>query len=187
MQHHGFEVATPSLLRAGSEALTLPTAALQETCSLNGTTVFATLTERSEESRVRLSQLAASLVRTSSAWPRHPWEAHRLIAMFELLPSLYLQAKGAVTPKWRSFDEARYDFGDSWWPYDVLRDVRQIWPRLRRRSLERAAYAVRNPWVAVAVWRRAPVRLPAAVDELLTDGLLHDLRSLATTMRDGVS
>jgi hypothetical protein len=186
MQHHGFEVVTPTLLRAGSEALALPAAALQNTRSLNGRTVSATVADRKEQSRVGLSQLAGSLERTN-AWPGHPWVVHRLVAMFELLPSLYLQAKGAVIPKWRSFDAARGDFGGSWWPYDVLRDVRLAWPRLRRPALEWAASTVRNPWVAVAAWRRAPVRLPAPVDELLSDRLLDGLRRLATTMEERVS
>jgi hypothetical protein len=186
MQHHGFEVATPTLLRAASEALALPLSALEETRSLNGMTVAATLEERREQSRVGLAQLLASFERTRR-WPGHPWEAHRLVAMFELVPSLYLQARGAVIPKWRSFDEARNEFAGSWWPYDVLRDVRQVWPRLRRENLERAASAVRNPWVAVALWRRAPARLPAPVGELLTDRLLESLRSLVATMKERAS
>jgi hypothetical protein len=182
MQHHGFEVATPKLLRAGSESLALPMAALQETSSLNGRGVSAILEARNERIRTGFFQLAASLVRMN-AWPRHPWEAHRLVAMFELLPTLYLQARGAEIPKWRSFEEARGQFADSWWPYDVLQEVRRTWPRLRRRNLERAACTVRNPWAAVAVWRRGPARLPAAVDDLMTEPLLEGLRSLAATMR----
>jgi hypothetical protein len=104
--------------------------------------------------------------------------------MFELLPSLYFQVRGAAVPKWRSFDEGRDEFGDIWWPYDVLREVRQIWPRLPRRSLEQAANIARNPWVPVAAWRRVPARLHGPVEELLTDRLLCGLRSLTTTMRE---
>src|SRR5207253_10629270 len=116
--------------------------------------------------------------------PRHSWEAHRIVAMFELLPSLYLQARGAVIPKWRSFDEARDEFSSAWWPYDVLHDVRRAWPRIRSRNLERAASAVRNPWVAVAAWRRAPGRLPQPIDQLLTDRLLDGLPTLAAKMTE---
>jgi hypothetical protein len=186
MQHHGFEVVTPTLLRAGSEALALPLAALQETSSLKGRTVSATLTDRNERVKVGFARLADSLARTR-AWPRHPWEKHRLVAMFELLPTLYLQAKGRAITKWQSFDEARDEFHGRWWPYDALELVRREWPRLRRRNLEWAATAVRNPWVAVAAWRRAPSRTPAPVDQLLTPGLLDGLLSLAATMRQRAS
>jgi hypothetical protein len=186
MQHHGFEVATPTLLRAASESLALPLSALQETRSLSGRAIPATVTDRTDQSRVSFSQLATSVER-ARVWPGHPWEAHRLVAMFELLPSLYLQVRGAVVPKWRSFDEGRDEFGAIWWPYDVLREVRQVWPRLRHRSLEQAANVARNPWVPIAAWRRVPARLPGPVDELLTDRLLGALRSLAATMRERAS
>jgi hypothetical protein len=182
MQHHGFDVATPTLLKAGTEALGLPLAALDKTCSLNGRTVSAVLEDRKERAGIGLSQLAASLDQTN-AWPRHPWKAHRIVAMIELLPALYLQARGAAIPKWRSFEVARNDFREAWWPYDVLHEVRQVWPRLRRRNLERSARLLRNPWVTVAGWCRGPARLPAPVDELLTDALLEGLKSLAATMQ----
>jgi hypothetical protein len=185
MQHHGFEVATPTLLKAGSEALALPVAALQETCSLNARTVSATLEDRNGRNE-GLSRLAEELERTKD-WPSHPWDAHRLVAMFELLPTLYLQATGRAVPKWRSFEEARNEFHGRWWPYDVLQDVRQRWPRLHRPNLERAASVARNPWVAVAAWRRAPSRTPVPIDEVLTAGLLDGLRSLAATMKERAS
>ena len=152
---------------------------------MSGSAISATVTDRADQSRAAFSQLLASVERTR--WPRHPWEAHRLVAMFELLPSLYLQVRGAAVPKWRSFDEGRDEFGSAWWPYDVLREVRQVWPRLRHRSLEQAANVARNPWVPIAAWRRVPARLPGPVDELLTDRLLGALRSLAATMRERAS
>jgi hypothetical protein len=186
MQHHGFEVVTPTLLRAGTEALALPLVALQETSSLKGRIVPATLKNRNERVNVGFAQLADSLARTRT-WPRHPWETHRLVSMFELVPTLYLQATGRVIPKWRSFDEVRDEFQDRWWPYDVLEDVRRHWPRVRRRNLERAVTAVRNPWIAVAAWRHAPSRRPAPLDDLLTAGLLDGLLSLVATMREQAS
>jgi hypothetical protein len=186
MQHHGFEVATPTLLKAGTEALALPTMALKETCSLKGMSTGAALTDRRDQARVAFSELASSLERTT-AWPRHPWETHRLVAMFELLPTFYLQAKGAAVEKWRSFEVGRAEFAHLWWPYEVLQNVRQAWPRMRFPYLERAGSVVRNPWVVVAAWRQAPLSPPPPADALLTDQLLDGLRTLVARMREQAS
>ena len=181
MQHHGFEVATPKLLQTASEALALPATALADTSSLYGRTVRATLSNGSERGREPLMALIRSLVSVPS-WPGHVWKAHRLIAMFELLPVLYLQCRGESVPKWQSFDEVRNEFPDSWWPYDVLNEVRLAWPRTRRRRVELAAALARNPWVAVAAWRRLPARVPEQVRPLLTHRVLEGLRKLARAM-----
>jgi hypothetical protein len=180
MQHHGFDVATPRLLEQAEEALGLPEVALANTRSLKGAGVTAAFAAP-VASGSALASMAGKLGR-SVTWPRHPWEAHRQIAMFELLPSLYLQARGVLIPKRSSFEEARGDFGDRWWPYDVLAEVRRAWPRSRRPILEGAALALRNPWAAVAAWRRLPISIPAPVRPLLTPSLLRDLRSLAQSM-----
>lgn len=181
MQHHGFEVATPKLLRQASAALALPAAALHETRSLNGRTLSAWLTDDTDQGREAFVSLVRQLLNVH-AWPQHVWKAHRLIAMFELLPVLYLQALGRATPKRLSFDEAREEFASAWWPYDVLNEVRLSWPRRRRRALEFTAAIARNPWKAVAAWRRLPARLPDPVHPLLTDHALEGLQALAQTM-----
>ena len=116
------------------------------------------------------------------AWPGHPWSVHRVVSMFELLPALYLQARGATTPKWRSFQEASADFGREWWPYEVLADVRDRWPRAARPGLTRAALALRNPWLAVALWRRLPEEAPEPVRASLDERLLEGLQRLAHEM-----
>jgi hypothetical protein len=184
MQHHGFEVASPRLLRQADEALGLPAVALSETASLRGTLVSASLAG-TRASASRLNQAATSLGRLRT-WPVHPWEVHRHVAMFELLPALYLQARGTSVSKARSFEEARSGFGDDWWPYDVLADVRRLWPRMRWPPLEWSAAALRNPWVAVAAWRRLPATLPAPIRPLLTPKLLEGLQSLAASMLERV-
>jgi len=180
MQHHGFEVATPKLLRQAEEALGLPAIALAQTASLNGTAVTATfLGTKANRSGF---DLMAKYLRRLPTWPSHPWEAHRHVAMFELLPVLYLQARGASVPKARSFEEARSDLSSEWWPYEVLAEVRHRWPRVRRPLLECAAAAVRNPWAAVAAWRRLPAALPAPVRSVLTPRLLEGLQSVVDAM-----
>jgi hypothetical protein len=181
MQHHGFEVATPKLLRAASEALALPAPALVETSSLCGRSVPAAVSNGFGRGREPVEALVRQLVRVR-AWPRHVWNAHRLIAMFELLPVVYLQSRGRSVAKWQSFDEARKEFPDSWWPYETLNEVRLTWPRTRRRPLEISAALARNPWAAIAAWRRLPGRLPEQVLPLLTERALEGLRTLARAM-----
>jgi hypothetical protein len=185
MQHHGFEVATPKLLQVASEALALPTPALVKTCSLYGRPVAAVLADVSGQGRAPLEALVRQLVSVRS-WPRHAWKAHRLTAMFELLPVLYLQSRGRPVPKWQSFHEARKEFPSSWWPYEVLNEVRLTWPRTRLRTLEVAATLARNPWAAIAVWRRFPGRLPEPLRPLLTHRVLDGLHALARTMSEQV-
>jgi predicted nucleotidyltransferase len=183
MQHHGFEVVTPKLLELAGDALDLPAAALAQSRSLGGTPVQAHVDDRDAalRARARLQALAASLSATA-AWPPHPWRLHRIVSMFELLPALYLQALGRPVPKWLSFAEARQAFPRTWWPYDVLREVREVWPRRERRPLALAATWLRNPWPAVAGWARlpsAPARAPA---RLLSPPCLAGLQVLAAQM-----
>jgi hypothetical protein len=181
MQHHGFEVATPKLLRAVCRAVALPPAALAETRSLYGRVVPASLLKGSASSRDPMETLVHQLGSVRS-WPGHVWNLHRTIAMFELLPTLYLQNRGRSVPKWQSFHEARKEFRDSWWPYDVLNEIRLSWPRRKRRTLEAGATVLRNPWVAIAGWRRLPGRPPEEVLPLLTEPALEGLRTLARKM-----
>jgi hypothetical protein len=183
MQHHGFEVATPKLLRTAHHALALPPAALAETCSLYGRVVRASLSNGSASGRDPMETLVHHLVSVRS-WPGHVWNVHRTIAMFELLPTLYLQNRGRSVPKWQSFDEARKEFQGSWWPYDVLNEIRLSWPRRKRRTLEAGAAVLRNPWAAIAGWRRLPGRPPEQVRPLLTEPALEGLRTLARAMAE---
>jgi hypothetical protein len=102
--------------------------------------------------------------------------------MFELLPTLYLQSRHKVVPKASSFVEARADFAESWWPYDVLNEIRTVWPRTRRPLIEAGASLTRNPWTAIAAWRRLPSSVPESVRPFLTPRLLDGLQALARGM-----
>ena len=168
MQHHGFEVATPKLLLDGSDALALPPAALQDTRSLNGAGAIARLADGADPSKRSLAALVRTLAAVH-AWPRHPWKAHGVVSMFELLPTLYLQSKTAPVPKRQSFEEARPEF-------------RAAWPRRRLPRLEHACAFARNPWVALAGWRRLPEPMPRDIQPLLTQRLLEGLQALAAQM-----
>jgi putative nucleotidyltransferase DUF294 len=180
MQHHGFEVVTPRLLLQAGEALALPPVALSETSSVNGARVTARFAAWSRHAP-SFDPLCGSL-RHLTSWPAHPWDAHRYVAMFELLPTLYLQRRAVACPKWRSFQVAHAEFGNDWWPYETLAEVRRVWPRMRRPILERSAAIVRNPWPVVAAWRRMPGSLPKPVRPLLTPHLLEGLQALVTSM-----
>ena len=179
MQHHGFQVVTPKLLAQAAAALGLPAVAVSETRSLNGSGHRAHFERRDASS---FDVLAASLARLHT-WPAHPWEVHRHVAMFELLPVAYLQRRGMRVPKWRSFGAARSEFGGEWWPYDVLREVRESWPRLPRPMLDLGSALARNPWTALAAWRRLPASLPDPVRPLLTPKLLEGLQNVVRLMQ----
>jgi hypothetical protein len=182
MQHHGFEVVTPKLLRQANDALAMPAPALSETRSLGGRAVDATFgPDGTDATRGRLSDLVTSTVAVST-WPRHAWQLHHRVSMFELLPTLYLQALGHVVPKWRSFEEARGHFGDAYWPYDVLRKVREAWVRTAPPTLRTAVTALRNPWLAIAGWSRLPAQGPNPARSLLSAECLAALRHLALEM-----
>lgn len=185
MQHHGFEVATPKLLRRADTALALPEVALAHAKSLSGTQIECCFEGNGAAADPgTLNGLAGHLAEIQR-WPRHPWRLHRLIAMFEILPVLYLQSRGRMIPKRHSFAEAGREFRESWWPYDVLNEVRAIWPRERRPILEASAAVVRNPWVAVAAWRRLPVSPAREVQSLLSEQCLDALRALAGHIAQG--
>jgi hypothetical protein len=184
MQHHAFEVATPKLLAQADDAIAMPAVAFDQASSLRGAGADASFSpEPPEHTRGRLAQLLADL-QTVETWPQHPWRLHGLVAMWELAPALYVQALGEPVAKALSFERARADFGDAWWPYDVLRQVREQWVRSRQPMFVAASRALRNPWIAVAVRIRTPVagRQPAA--RLLTDESLDGLRGLAREMME---
>jgi hypothetical protein len=183
MQHHGFDVSTPRLLTRATEALGLPAVALTETCSLRGTVVNAFLTNSLPDDANNLRRLSESL-RALASWPSHPWRAHRAIAMFELLPTLYLQARDVWVPKSMSFAEVGRQFETAWWPYEVLEEIRRRWPRRRYRRLDSAVYVLRNPWAGVAVWRHLPEVIPKEVHALLTPGLLTGLHSVMRRLQE---
>jgi hypothetical protein len=182
MQHHGFDVATTTLLYSTNDALALPPPALAATSSLNGTVVHAAFSDERRESAFRRLASLALAVQRPTKWPSHPWRAHGLVAMFELLPVVYLQACGVSVSKASSFEQARTEFGAAWWPYDTLAEVRSSWPRCRRPGLEMTSAALRNPWDAVAVWRRLPASVPRRVAELLSDRCLAALQALTRSM-----
>jgi hypothetical protein len=178
MQHHGFDVATRKLLGDTSEALALPAAALADTRSLKGLGVAGfSGTKTRTAAKGRLRELADHL-ETRSDWPRHAAQTHGFVAMFELVPVLFLQACGVSVPKAESFEEARTVFGRSWWPYDVLRDIRLLWPKERHLGLQAMCQIVRNPWAAVTLWHRLPVKAPASVRPLLSGRCLVALQTL---------
>jgi hypothetical protein len=181
MQHHGFLVATPRMLRDASTALGLPAEAIETTSSLFGRPSEARFEPENGGASERFRALARSLRRTVS-WPDHPWELHRTVAMFELAPALYVQATGRPCAKHESFDLARETFPGRWRPYDLLDQVRRSWPREPRPALEYAASALRNPWTAVALWRRLPSPVPSSVAASLTDECLRGLQHIVASM-----
>jgi nucleotidyltransferase-like protein len=185
LQHHGFLVATPSLLRDASSALRLPAEAVEQTVSLFGRSTPAAFGEHWRDSASTFGALARSLL-TTSEWPRHPWYLHQTVARFELVPALYLQARGRSCAKHESFDLACEDFPDEWHPYVQLERVRQEWPREARHAVQLAASVVRNPWTAVAVWRRVPASVPHPAARVLDDRCLADLHVLVRAMLDRV-
>ena len=187
MQHHGFEVATPRLLASATDALALPRVALNETRSLRGRSVMARFAVADTAAQGdQLRELATALLGIES-WPRHRWHAHRLVSMFELLPAVYLQARGEQVPKWQSFARAEGDFGRAWWPYEALREVRSGWPSIQGTGLRVAGSAFRNPWLAVAARSRLPARIPEPVSRLLTADCLRGLQGVARRMLEGNS
>lgn len=182
MQHHGFEVVTPTLLRDAAGALDMPAEAFAETRSLFGRPVGALFGgEPATAPKQTLRHLVAT-VASASRWPSHPWHLHRLISMFELLPAVFLQSCGKNTTKAASFDEGRRLFGERWWPYDALADVRELWPEQRRPTLHAAMTCSRNPWVAVAAWTRLPARAPRDASRRLSRECLVGLQELAGSM-----
>lgn len=181
LQHHGFHVVTPALLAHGAAALRLPAEALESTASLFARPTRVTFGAAQAAPGAAFRALARTLLQIES-WPRHAWHAHRTVAMFELAPALYLQARGHPCAKHRSYELARADFPEEWLAYDVLREVRALWPRQPRPALRRTAAALRNPWTAVAVWRRLPARVPTAIAALLDDECLQGLQRLIRSM-----
>ncbi len=187
MQHHAFEVATPSLLRDGAAALSLPPQALEQAATLLGRGCDAAFGSwLTRDARAQLDAMIDQLTRLR-AWPAHPWLVHRLLSMFELVPALFLQSCGQAVAKWRSFDLARERIGEAWRPYDTLLEVRERWPRRRYGTLRALLRICPNPWVAMAVWRRAPVALAGEIAELLTPAVLADLHRVLGVMRDATA
>lgn len=182
MQHHGFLVTTPDLL-AHPDALGLPPEALRMTASLFGESIDTSAGRPDPGSAFRRH---AAVLQAVTAWPRHEWAVHRLVAEFELAPALYLQATGRLSAKHESFAIARGDFGDIWAPYDVLERVRRVWPRRRELGLQGLARVLRNPWAAVAVRRRLPAPRSRAVSSLLDERCLVELQLLVRRMSERV-
>lgn len=181
MQHHGFEIVTPRLLDDAATALALPAEAVGESRSLFGRPVDARFVEPGPGRAAGLRHLASGLA-CVDRWPSHPWKLHRVVAMFELAPTLYLQSTGRSTPKSLSFAQARAEFPSLWRPYDVLDELRRQWPRIRRPGLELAMKALRNPWDAVAGWSRLPTPPPSQARELLDAHCLRELQTLMLAM-----
>ena len=185
MQHHGFEVVTPALLSSAASALQLPAEALAHTATLLGRSTPAAFDHpAANDARARFELLARQLgsVRT---WPRHPWNLHGVLSMFELLPVLFLQSTGERVEKWRSFEIARERFPGAWQPYETLENVRERWPKRRHRMMRSMLRSAKNPWVVVDVWRRGPVVASDEIRSLLTPSTLDDLHVLIDLMRRG--
>jgi hypothetical protein len=183
MQHHGFEVGTPRLLARADAALELPREALHGARAVFGRPIEAGFSDHGLDPAGPLKGLVSQLS-LLSAWPGHPWKLHRAVSMFELVPALYLQATGTAVSKAKSFAVAREQFPKGWEPYDVLEQVREVWPRSRNMLLELGSVAARNPWVATAAWTRLPSRWPAGVRPLLTVDCLNGLQSLVRQMTE---
>jgi hypothetical protein len=184
MQHHAFEVATPKLLGKAGESLGMPWVAFDGARSLLGVGADASFfPEPPECARARLTQLLDGLS-SVDAWPQHPWRLHGLVAMWELAPALYVQTRDQAVPKALSFERARSDFGDAWWPYDVLEQVRAQWVRSSQSMFVATGRALRNPWIAAAVWMRMPVTSRQPARSLLSDECLTALRGLAREMTE---
>ena len=180
MQHHGLLVVTPQYLDEGSaSALGMPLEAVETTRSLFGRAVEASFEATPDPAVTRFRGFIKPLLEARS-WPRHAWYLHRLVSMFELTPTLYLQVTGRPTAKYRSFQVARVEFEKLWSPFDVLADVRERWPREPHRLLQIASELLRNPWAALAGWRRLSVAAPSSCVALLDE---HCLRGLQTVVR----
>ncbi|CAN5669113.1 hypothetical protein BH18ACT13_BH18ACT13_01770 [soil metagenome] len=186
MQHHGFLVVPVSLLSHATHALSLPPEAVHTTVSLFGRDLQLRFTGFQALAVRRLSDLCRAVIRLES-WPTHPWNVHRAVSMFALIPSLYMQAVGRPCAKHESFELARQEFGSIWAPYDVLARVREVWRRERRPLLELTAMGVRNPWTAVAAFRRLPVAVPKPIRRGLDDPCLCGLQELARRMLAGTT
>ena len=185
LQHHGLQIATPGLLTRASAALGMPSETLSSAVSLFGRPVNASFEQLPVPPDQRFLAFAAALRRTQE-WPRHIWELHRAISMFELVPALYLQGRGLRCEKHESFRLARTDFPALWAPFDVLGEVRDGWPRVRHPTLQRAATVLRNPWTAVAAWRRLPAPAPAAITQRLGAEVLEALHQILRAMESAV-
>jgi hypothetical protein len=182
MQHHGFEVVTPRLLRAAGAALEMPAVALVETRSVVGGPVTACFAARDRLGDPQPLRRVVGALAGITSWPAHPWALHGVVSMFELVPALYLQARGRAVAKAESFATAREEFGASWWPYDRLNEVRQGWPVIQRPWLGWASRLLRNPWLTVAGWRRLPDRAGATMHRLLDPESLDALQRLVVKM-----
>jgi Nucleotidyltransferase domain len=180
MQHHGFLVVTPNLLKDPS-GLGMPAAALSTTRSLFGVATSASVPLSMGDPGGRFQRLSGTLA-SIRTWPRHPWSLHRAIAMFELAPVLYLQATGRMSAKHTSFGLACSEFTDIWHPYDTLAAIRERWPRQARPMVRIASRVCRNPWFAVALWRRLPASPPREVVQLLTAECLRGLHVVVAAM-----
>ena len=186
MQHHGFEVVTPRLLNWAVDATGLPIEAVADSRALRGGSLVARFDSgrAGELARSRLSHMARELAELD-LWPRHPWRLHRVVSMFELLPTLYLQALGERVSKRESFAAAASRLGRArWWPYEVLSEVRETWPRRPRPGLKAAAAMAVNPWLAITAWTRLPAAPPRTAGELLTADCLSGLRQVARKMAE---
>jgi hypothetical protein len=182
MQHHGFLVTTPGLL-AHPASLGLPPDALETTVSLFGTSRDVMVLGSDPKERFRAHAFTLGAV---SALPRDASSLHRLVAEFELLPALYLQATGRPCPKHASFEIAEAEFGEAWAPYDTLERVRLVWPRRWEPSAASLARIVRNPWTATALRRRLRAPAPRAVARLLDRNCLGQLQHLLKLMNERV-
>jgi len=178
LQHHGFLVVPESLLFDATHSLALPPEALDQPSSLFGRRLSLHFAPFDSVAAGRLTSLCVVLANVQS-WPEHVWELHRLISMFELLPSLYLQAIGRQCAKHESFAMAREEFGSGWAAYDALAHVRESWPRERRPWLQMTAAVTRNPWAASAAFRGVRCAAPDTVKDELKDATLNALRELA--------
>jgi hypothetical protein len=166
--------------------LGMPAAALSTTRSLFGVPARASVPLSMDDPGGRFQRMSGTLA-SIRTWPRHPWNLHRAIAMFELAPALYLQATRRTSAKHTSFALARAEFTDMWHPYDTLALIRERWPRRARPMLSLASRVCRNPWLALTLWRRLPASPPREVGQLITAECLRGLHAVVAAMSARVS
>jgi hypothetical protein len=159
LQHHGWFVATPSLLRAYPQSL-LPLATLRDGVTALGP---GRLHVRPITSRLIARRKLWSMVQVfrslpnggRSRTPRNLHEEKMLLSQFMLLPSLYLQAVDRYVPKRDSFALARQLLPSAPWEImDRVSTVRLGWTQPKMGpAWQRLAEAI-GPWEAQVAWRR---------------------------------
>lgn len=181
MQHHGLLIIPERALRNVTQTVSLPSQSLSCAVSLLGSAVSLRADANDPYAPDRLRDMCRSLAQLER-WPAHIWELHRAISMFALLPALFLQATERPCPKHESFARVRDELSEDWHGYEALDAVRSKWEQRTFLSLSTGLVVARNPWVAVAAFRRIPARASSAIVRLLGLRSLENLQRIAARM-----